>query len=612
MQFRNDIQGIRGLAFLLVFIFHLNYNWLPGGFIGVDVFFVISGFLMTSIIMAEKEKSDFSFYNFYLKRLKRIFPAYLFLLIIVASAGFFIYLDRDFWGFQKSVGASLLFVSNLLFARGDSYFGARLEDNPFLHTWSLAVEMQFYLLLPLILLFIRKKFLPIIIILLIVALTAYANISMYISHDTSIKYFSLPARIPEFLIGSLYSLILRNKMNFSRTNNNMIAFLSLGVLILSAFMIDKSSSFPGAIALIPTIATANLLVTGSNFVSDFFAKKIPSYIGELSYSLYLWHWPFIAYIRYYNDDYSLSTPEIIFICVFTSLLAWFSYRFVENYFRKRNTPAFLRYAVSGSVVLGLLTLFLPKVAAFYKIPDIYTSPSFGVNSHNQKKTEFFGDKKAKNPKILLIGDSHALTIKPFLNYIGERNHFSFTTVTSDGIIALHGIKRSEIISYGMKFYDAAQQMASFTEQNIKESKIIMINCSTFISPQSVYETVDKLASDLKPDQRLIVFGTYPTVDRDPIKVNRDYVKRTNRKFVVTINTTNKAALHKLAAHHHNVYFYDLSKSKVFETAPFYKDTLMYYNRSHLNVYGSVSLAKDLEKDFMSFFASILHEEKENN
>lgn len=609
MQFRNDIQGIRGLAFLLVFIFHLNYNWLPGGFIGVDVFFVISGFLMTSIIVGEKEKSDFSFYNFYLKRLKRIFPAYLFLLLIVASAGFFIYLDRDFWGFQKSVGASLLFVSNLLFARGDSYFGARLEDNPFLHTWSLAVEMQFYLLLPLVIIFIRKKFLPVVIALLIIALTAYANISMYLSHDTSIKYFSLPARIPEFLIGSFYSLTLRGKMNFGRMNNNILTFLSLGILILSAFLIDKNTPFPGVTALIPTIATANLLVTGSNFVSDFFAKKIPSYIGELSYSLYLWHWPLIAYIRYYNDEYSLSTPEIISICILTVLMAWISYRFVENYFRKKNSPVFLRYAVSGTILLGLLTFSLPKVAEIYKIPDIYTSPTFGVGSHNQKKTEFFGDRSVKNPKILLIGDSHALTIKPFLNYIGRRNHFSFTTITSDGIIALRGIKRNEIPSYGMKFYDAAQQLAPFTEQNISQSKIIMINCSTFISPQSVYETVEKVARDLKPDQKLVVFGTYPTVDRDPIKVNRDYIKRTSRKFVVTIDKDNRSALQKLATNHQNVYFYDLSKSKVFETAPFYKDTLMYYNRSHLNVYGSVSLAKDLEKDFMSFLTPILNEGK---
>lgn len=605
MLFRNDIQGVRGLAFLLVFIFHLNYNWLPGGFIGVDIFFVISGFLMTSIIIEQKDSDVFNFYDFYLKRLKRIFPAYLFLIMAITSAGFFIYLDRDFWTFQKSIGASILFVSNLLFSRGDSYFGARLEDNPFLHTWSLSIEMQFYLLLPLILIFIKRKYLPLVILLLIIVLTAYTDISMYTKNDTSAKYFSLPARIPEFLIGAFYSLVLRNKLNFGAAGNNIFAFLSLAILVLSAFLIDKNTFFPGTLAIIPTLATANLLVANHNLISDFFAKKIPVYIGELSYSLYLWHWPIIAFIRYYNDDYFLNTREIIFTCVMTFLLAWLSYRFIENYFRKKNNSVFYRYAVLGSVLLVSLTFFLPKVAEVNKIPDVYTSPSFGLNSHNQKKIEFFGDKNSEDHKILLIGDSHALSIKPFLNYIGQRNHFSFTTVTTDGLPSLKGIKRSEISSYGMKFYDLSQQFAEFTDDNIKKNKIILIDCSSFISPISIYRAVEKMAGSLQPDQKLIVFSTFPSVDLDPVKINRDYIKKTTRKFKIKINKDNRTALKKLAASHKNVYFYDLSKSKVFENAPFYKDTLMYYNRTHINVYGSISLAKDLETDFMSFFEPIL-------
>lgn len=605
MLFRNDIQGIRGLAFLLVFIFHLNQNWLPGGFIGVDIFFVISGFLMTSIIIGQKDNSSFNFYDFYLKRLKRIFPAYLFFMIAVSSVGFFIYLDRDFWTFQKSVGASVLFISNLLFSRGDSYFGARLEDNPFLHTWSLSVEMQFYLLLPLILILTKRKYLSALILLLIVILTAYTDISMYIKNETSAKYFSLPARIPEFMMGAFYSIVLKNKINFARIGSNIFAFLNLAVLILSAFLIDKNTFFPGSLAIIPTAATANLLVANNNFISDFFSKKVPVYFGELSYSLYLWHWPIIAFIRYYNDGYFLSTGEIIFTCIMTFLLAWLSYRFIENYFRKKNNSIFYRYAVSGSVLLASLTFILPKVAEINKIPDVYTSPSFGLNSHNQKKIEIFGDINSKDNKILLIGDSHALSIKPFLNYLGQRNHFSFTTVTTDGLPALKGIKRSEISSFGMKFYDSSQQVAEFTDQNVHKNKIILINCSSFISPMSIYHTVEKMATSLQPDQKLILFSTFPSVDLDPVKINRDYIKKTSRKFKVKINEGNRAAIKKLAASYKNVYFYDLSKSKIFKDAPFYKDTLIYYNRSHINVYGSVSLAKDLESDFMSFFKPLI-------
>lgn len=608
MLFRNDIQGIRGLAFLLVFIFHLNHNWLPGGFIGVDIFFVISGFLMTSIIIEQKNNNTFSFYDFYIRRLKRIFPAYLFFIIIVAAVGFFIYLDRDFWMFQKSVGTSALFISNILFSRGDSYFGSRLEDNPFLHTWSLSIEMQFYLLLPLILIFIKRRYLTAIILLLIFFLTIYVDISMYISNETSAKYFSLLARIPEFLVGAFFSLRFKNKISFSRIGNNLISSLSLAVLVLSAFLIDKNTFFPGTLALIPTVATASLLVVGDNFISDSFAGKIPTYIGETSYSLYLWHWPIIAFIRYYNDDYFLSASEIFFICILTFLLARFSYCFIENYFRKRNDSEFYRYAGYGGVLLILLSLLLPKVAEINKIPEVYTSPSFGIKSHDQKRTEVFGDKNSKHNKILLIGDSHALAIKPFLDYIGKRNDFSFTTVTTSGLPPLKGIKKSEIPSYGMKFYDFSQQFVKFTEQNISRNKIILINCSSFIGPMSIYQSVKKMADTLKPDQKLIVFGTFPSVDRDPVKINRDFVKKTSKKFKVIFREDNKAALKKLAATNKNVYFYDLSKSKVFKNAPFYKDTLMYYNRTHINDYGSVSLSRDLEKDFMSFFRPIINGE----
>ncbi|AZA47437.1 acyltransferase [Chryseobacterium carnipullorum] len=608
MLFRNDIQGIRGLAFLLVFIFHLNHNWLPGGFIGVDIFFVISGFLMTSIIIEQKNNNTFSFYDFYIRRLKRIFPAYLFFIIIVAAVGFFIYLDRDFWMFQKSVGTSALFISNILFSRGDSYFGSRLEDNPFLHTWSLSIEMQFYLLLPLILIFTKRRYLTALILLIIFFLTIYVDISMYISNETSAKYFSLLARIPEFLVGAFFSLRFKNKISFSRINNNIISSLSLAVLILSAFLIDKNTFFPGTLALIPTVATASLLVVGDNFISDFFTGKITTYIGETSYSLYLWHWPIIAFIRYYNDDYFLSVSEIFFICILTFLLARFSYCFIENYFRKRNNSEFYRYAGYGAVLLILLSLLLPKAAEINKIPEVYTSPSFGVKSHDQKRTEVFGDKNSKHNKILLIGDSHALAIKPFLDYIGKRNGFSFTTVTTSGLPPLKGIKRSEIPSYGMKFYDFSQQFVKFTEQNISRNKIILINCSSFIGPMSIYQSVKKMADTLKPDQKLIVFGTFPSVDRDPVKINRDFIKKTSKKFKVIIREDNKEALKKLAATNKNVYFYDLSKSKVFKNAPFYKDTLMYYNRTHINDYGSVSLSRDLEKDFMSFFKPIINGE----
>jgi peptidoglycan/LPS O-acetylase OafA/YrhL len=607
MQFRNDIQGIRALAFFLVFIFHINYTWLQGGFIGVDVFFVISGYLMTSIIIDQKDKNIFSFYDFYWKRLKRIFPAYLFLIIAATLAGSFIYLARDIWTLQKSAGASIVFLSNLLFSRGDSYFGAALNENPFLHTWSLAIEMQFYLLLPLLLIWVKRKYLSAVIVLLIIVLTIYTSISMYIDNSNTSTYFSLVSRIPEFLIGSFYSLAFKNKINFSRSGNTIFASLNLLVLVLSAVFISKDSFFPGVIALIPTIATANLLVTGNNLISDFFAKKIPVYLGELSYSLYLWHWPIISFIRYYHDEYFLSPGEVAFTCILTFISAWFSYRFIENFFRKKNNTTLIRYSISGGVLLIFMAFLVPKATAVYQIPEAYTSPTFGLLSHNEKNIEVFGDKTSKNNRILLIGDSHALSMKPYLDYIGKRNDFSFSTVTTDGVLALKGVKREDYTSNEVKFYDAAQQLVDFTQQNIQKNRIIMINSSSFIEPMSAYESLEKLAGSLRPDQKLVVFNTFPSINRDPVKVNRDYIKRTSASFKIIGKEKNKLALEKFAATYKNVYLYDLSKGEIFKSIPFYKDTLMYYNASHLNTYGAVSLGKEQEKDFMSFFSPILAE-----
>ncbi|MCJ7934068.1 MAG: acyltransferase [Chryseobacterium sp.] len=605
MQFRNDIQGIRALAFFLVFLFHLNYTWLQGGFIGVDVFFVISGYLMTSIIVDQKDRNSFSFFDFYWKRLKRIFPAYLFLIIAATLAGSFVYLGRDIWTLQKSAIASIIFLSNLLFSRGDSYFGAQLNENPFLHTWSLAIEMQFYLLLPLLLIWIKKKFLSQVILLVIVILTAYTSISMHIDQRNGSAYFSLLSRIPEFLVGAFYSLKFKNRINFNRVYNSIFASLNLVILVLSAFLIGKDSFFPGFLALIPTIATANLLVTDNNFISDFFAKKGPVYLGELSYSLYLWHWPVIAFIRYYHDAYFLSPGELILTCILTFMLAWLSYRFIENFFRKKSNTLLIRYSVAGSIIWAAIAFFVPKITAGYQIPEAYTSPTFGFRSHNEKVIEVFGDKTAENSNILLIGDSHAFTIKPYLDYIGKRNHFSFSTVTTDGVPALQGIKREDYRANEVKFYDSTQKLVAFTQQNIKKNRIIMINCSSFIEPPSVYSALEKLAASLRPDQKLVVFSTFPSLDRDPVKVNRDYIKRTSASFKIISKEKNKIALEKLAAAHKNVFLYDLSKGNVLKNVPFYKDTLMYYNASHLNTYGSVSLGKEQEKDFMSFFRPIM-------
>ena len=234
MQFRNDIQGLRAIAFLLVFIFHLNNHWLSGGFLGVDLFFVISGYLMTTITINDIEKNKFSFITFFEKRFKRILPAYLFFLLIISILGSLTLIYTDIYKLRLSIIKAIKFISNLYFSTGDSYFGAKLSENPLLHTWSLSIEMQFYLILPFVLVFFKKHLLPIFITLIIIV-TAYSTYEIFFTNNQQKIYFSLISRIPEFLIGSVYYIVFKNGLDFSRQKNNIIAICSFLVLIICSF-----------------------------------------------------------------------------------------------------------------------------------------------------------------------------------------------------------------------------------------------------------------------------------------------------------------------------------------------------------------------------------------
>src|SRR5690606_25350016 len=221
MQFRNDIQGLRAIAFILVFIFHLNPHWLPGGYIGVDMFFVISGYLITSIILHQKEKGSFNFISFYEKRIKRIAPAYYVAILLIAVAGCYFYLQSDTIRLRSGLYRAVAFLSNQFFASGESYFGAALSENPLLHTWSLAIEMQFYLILPFLLIFIRNKYLPYVISALLLILTAYSTYGLYYTDNFSAIYFSLLSRIPEFFVGVLLSILFLDKNQLSRSTSTV-------------------------------------------------------------------------------------------------------------------------------------------------------------------------------------------------------------------------------------------------------------------------------------------------------------------------------------------------------------------------------------------------------
>ncbi|MBS1549285.1 MAG: acyltransferase [Bacteroidetes bacterium] len=599
MLFRNDIQGLRAIAFLLVFIFHLNATWLPGGFLGVDLFFVISGYLITCILVQEEDQHRFSFLQFFQKRLFRIVPAYLFMLLFVVIAGAIVYLYVDIKSLKYYLKNSLFFISNTVFSNGESYFGAKLSENPLLHTWSLAIEMQFYLILPFLVHWFRKYLWQVFLMISII-LIAYSSYNLYFLHAQTSMYFSLWARIPEFLIGGLFALWFKNGIDIGKKGNTILAIVSFLILLTCSFLISESSPFPGILAVIPCIASALLLVTKNHALSSFFSHKIMVKIGEYSYSLYLWHWPVMAFIRYKYETYDFSFGQIIFILFFTILMSYISYQFIESVFRKKSNRKSYSILATKTIVVGSLIYFLPHLTAQNKIDDFYTRPTMGLASHKEGIVERFGDVR-KQDKILLIGNSNALMLKPFFDKIGKENGFSFRTLTSNAFPAIEGVSEKDANPKQKEMYAWSQSLIPKTKLEVEKAEIIFFCTTALDELPSVTQALKNFANHIRPDQKLVLMVGFPTLDKSPIRINNSFLKKSDYSFTVSPRWKDASIMQNIAKGKKNIFVYNVAKSSLFKSAPYAKDTIIYYDNGHLNTFGSLKLAESLEKDFMNFY-----------
>jgi len=406
-------------------------------------------------------------------------------------------------------------------------------------------------------------------------------------------YFSLLARMPEFFVGSLLSLIFINREPISKKSSIIISTIGLLAVFGSAFYISGESIFPGVLALIPTFGTGLLLISNKNIFSDLLSKKIMVHIGELSYSLYLWHWPIMAFMRYHEGKtgaYYFSLFEMIFISVLTYVLAWLSYTFIENIFRTTGNKKFILSFSPAVILLLVLAFTTPVRAKRNEIPDEYIKLTFGLKSHSKKYIETFGNASPSYDKIFLFGDSHAGAIKPFLDYIGKHHDFAFKTISTASYPPIAGINREEIPATEMKFYEFAQTLIDTVLTETAKNDIIIINSVGFDRLPSMKTALSNFAKNLRPNQSLIIINTFPIIDRNPARVNKSIVKYTDYKFRVSDKSGNKKLIKEIASEFDNVYYYDLSKSKVFSSPPFYKDTLTYYDQNHINMYGAIEMA----------------------
>lgn len=360
MQYRPDIDGLRAIAVVPIVLFHAGVSTLSGGFIGVDIFFVISGFLITSIIVREMDAGAFSIAGFYRRRTVRIFPALFVMLSATLVAGCFLLLPDDVRSLAASAAAAAGFVSNVYFESHAGYFGGAAETIPLLHTWSLGVEEQFYLFYPLLLMAARRYFPT----RLRLALALVAALSFVLSLYWALKapnmaFYLLPSRAWELALGGLVALGAFPKVA-SVHGRNALAMLGLALIAAGLFAITPARWFPAPWALLPCLGAALLIAYGAGGATDrLLAARPMRAIGAISYSLYLWHWPIITFYRF-QTDMALAPAGGALVVAASLAAASLSYLIVERWFLRR----FRHGAPHPVLVTGGAALAMVIAAAF--------------------------------------------------------------------------------------------------------------------------------------------------------------------------------------------------------------------------------------------------------
>ena len=363
MKYRPEIDGLRAIAVLPVILFHAGFTAFSGGYLGVDIFFVISGYLITTIIASELKQANFSLLGFYERRARRILPALFFMVAVTIPMAWYWLLPNDFDSFTNSLIGVSTFSSNVFFWLESGYWEIAAEEKPLLHTWSLAIEEQFYVFFPLLLMFIWKRGVRFAFLIVVLIVISSLILSQWGAQNRpSAAFYLLPTRIWELGIGStiaLYLLAFTNTNNLHHTNKILaesLSLIGLGMMLYAIVTFDKHTPHPGVYSLIPTIgAGLVILYSSTTIVGWFLSRKVVVGIGLISYSAYLWHYPMLAYAK----QISLTRPDQFtngMLALVTLIPAYLSWRYIEKPFRNRSkfsrNQIFKYSVISATIILG--------------------------------------------------------------------------------------------------------------------------------------------------------------------------------------------------------------------------------------------------------------------
>ena len=453
--YRRDIDGLRAIAVLAVVVFHFSEHFMPGGYLGVDVFFVLSGYLITGIIVREAGEGRFSIARFYERRIRRIAPALLFALTASTVLAALLLLPLDLEGYGKSLVASLAFVANIYFWRDGNYFAQGAETKPLLHIWSLGVEEQFYIFFPLlVLLLASRRGLLFGVIVGAVATSLALNIWLLRAGYASPAFYLLPARAWELGAGAI--LVFLAPPRLPQAAGEAIMAVSYAVLIGAIIGAPLWVPHPLPTPLPAVIATALLIWVGSGERVHRLAAplKIAPMVGVglISYSLYLWHWPVIVFAKYYFVE-GLSLPLMALLFAVMFIAAWASWRFVERPFRAKDFPVRTLYWITGSwaLLLALAGLALVRFDGFPSrlpanvgvinaaIGSHYRCPLARTTSYDGVRSCWFGEGDPADADTLLLGNSHAQMYAPIFAERAAAQGRGLLMIPANGCAPLVGV-----------------------------------------------------------------------------------------------------------------------------------------------------------------------------
>ena len=436
-RYRADIDGLRALAVIPVVLFHGHVPALRGGFVGVDVFFIISGFLICSVIGQELSRGSFSILRFYERRCRRILPALFAMFIATSLLALVVLMPPDLASFGRSLLSSVLFGSNIFFWKTSGYFDGMAELKPLLHTWSLSVEEQFYLIVPYVLMgtavWFRKRYVAV---LLPLALGSFVLSVWAVSHAPSAAFYMLPTRFWELMLGGLVGLGAKTGPT-ARWLREALAAAGLAAIVVAIVSYSDMTPFPGAAALLPCAGAALIIYAGlggSSAVGRLLSQRPCVFIGKISYSLYLWHWPLFSLYRYQvgRELHALESALIIALSVLLSVLSW---RFVEQPFRHPERVigrrAIFRGAAFGALATAtfagtaMATGGLPARVPGFRIVAVPGESEYDAGGQGdcflgdpQTAADWGGDRcfvtRGQGPTVLLWGDSFAAHYVPGL------------------------------------------------------------------------------------------------------------------------------------------------------------------------------------------------------